>query len=428
MLRSTLTRLGVIAVAGLTLVGCSAAPAAPAPSSTTPAPASSTPAAQPVTITYSNFISNGGNEANLAAIVKAFEDQNPGITVNVKTLPYADYFTALQTDVAGGTTADVFDIEYANYAAYQANGVLAPLTGVDTSVYQKNLADAYATAGTQYALPSSFSNVVLYYNKDLFDKAGVAYPTKSWTWADEKAAAESLTDAANGIWGDYQPISYYEYYKAVAQAGGSFLNADGTATAFNNQAGIDAAHWLIDKSGTVMPTAAQGAGTPDFDTNLFSSGKLAMWHTGIWMFGALKDATFNWDIAVEPGGKQQASAMFSNALAVSATSKNIEAATKWAAFMSSSDVMVDTRLANGWELPPIADEAKLATYLTAGKPANRQAVFDSLAGVALAPTIGENQARMQDIVSEQLTEAAAGRISVEDAVAAMATAIDPLLK
>lgn len=380
-----------------------------------------------VTVTYTNFISNGGNEDNLATIVAAFEQENPGITVDVTTLPYADYFTALQTDLAGGTVADVFDIEYANYAAYQANGVLAPLEGIDTSPYQASLAEAYATDGVSYALPSSFSNVVLYYNADLFDAAGLDYPTSDWTWADEETAAEALTDADAGVFGDYQPISYHEFYKTVAQAGGQFLSDDGSAVAFNSPQGIAAARWLVEKSGTVMPTAEQGAGTPDFDTNLFADGKLAMWHTGIWMFGALADAPFAWDIAVEPGDTQHASAMFSNAVGVSAGSDDIEAATKWAQFLTSSDVMVSTRLDAGWELPPVADESLLAPYLDEDEPANRQAVFDSLENVALAPSIGENQAQMQDIVTEELTEAAAGRKTVEDALASAEERVNPLL-
>lgn len=408
-----LAGVGVLAVAGLALAGCSG----PAP---TPG------AAEDVTITYSNFISAGGNEKNLEAIVDAFEKENKGITVEVKTLPYADYFTALQTDLAGGTVADVFDIEFANYAAYQKSGVLAPLEGVDTSAYQASLADAYATDGTQYALPSSFSNVVLFYNADLFDAAGLDYPTADWTWADEKAAAEKLTDTDAGVWGDYQPISYHEFYKAVAQAGGEFLKADGTL-GFNSPEGIAAAKWLVEKSGTTMPTAEQGAGTPDFDSKLFADGKLAMWHSGIWMFGGLADAGIAWDIAVEPGDTQHASALFSNAVGVSAGTKNKEAATKFAEFLTSSKTTVDTRLKAGWELPPIADEAALSAYLDITPPANRQAVFDSLDEVALAPSIGDGQAEMQDIVTEELTEAAAGRKTVEEALADAEKRIAPLL-
>ncbi|HEV7742602.1 MAG TPA: sugar ABC transporter substrate-binding protein [Pseudolysinimonas sp.] len=400
MKKTLLATVGLAGVVVLALTGCGA------------------PAADsgPVTITYTNFISNDGNEDNLQTIVDAFEKANPNITVDVTTLPYADYGTALQTDLAAGTESDVFDIEYANYTQYQANGVLAPITVANPDAYKQSLLEAYATDGTQYALPSSFSDVVLYYNKDLFDAAGVDYPTNDWTWADEKAAAEKLTDKAAGVWGDHQPVSFYEYYKALAQNGGSFLAADGKSVAFNSPEGIEAAHWLVDKSGTVMPTIEQGQGTPDFDTNLFKDGKLAMLHTGIWVFGAVADVPFGWDIAVEPGNSTQASAVFSNALGVSANSKSPEAAGKWAEFLSSSDTTVQVRLDAGWELPPISDDAKLSAYLEKGAPANRQAVFDSLDGIALPPVVAEGQSEMQDIMGEELVEAQAGRKTVEEAL------------
>jgi multiple sugar transport system substrate-binding protein len=409
------TLLAFAAIAGATALVVSGCTQAPAEES------------GPVTITYSNFISNGGNEDNLQKIVAAFEAENPDITVDVTTLPYGDYGTALQTDLAAGTAADVFDIEYANYASYQANGVLAPIEVSNPAGYRQSLLDAYSTDGKSYALPSSFSDVVLYYNADLFDAAGLDYPTSDWTWADEKAAAEKLTDTATGQWGDHQPVSFYEYYKALAQNGGQFLNADKTAVAFNSPEGIAAAEWLVNKSGTVMPTIEQGQGTADFDTNLFKDGKLAMLHSGIWIFGALADVPFNWDIAVEPGNTQQASAVFSNAVGVSATSEHVAAASKWAEFLTSSDVMVQTRLDAGWELPPISDEAQLATYLDKGAPANRKAVFDSLDGIALPPVVTVGQSEMQDIMGEELVEAQAGRKTVQEALASAEERINAVL-
>ena len=99
----------------------------------------------------------------------------------------------------------------------------------------------------------------------------------------------------------------------------------------------------------------------------------------------------------------------------------------FAEYLTSSQVMVDTRLSAGWELPAISDEALLATYLDQGAPDNRQAVFDSLDGIALPPVIGDNQAEMQDIIGALLTEAAAGRMSVEDALASAASQVNDLL-
>lgn len=419
-MRTKATALVSIAAAtALLATGCSSA--APASSDDPTAPS------EPVTITYSNFISNAGNEENLAAIVDAFEAEHEGVTVEVTTLPYDQYGQVLDTDLAAGTAADVFDIEYANYARYQALGVLAPITVDDPAAYRASLLESYQTDGEQFALPSSFSNVVLYYNADLFDAAGLDHPTADWTWEDEQAAAEALTDASAGVWGDHQPVSFHEFYKALAQNGGSFLNEDGTAVAFNTPEGVEAAHWLVDKSGTVMPTIEQGQGSPDFDTNLFLEGKLAMMHSGIWVFGALADAPFTWDIAVEPGNAQQASATFSNAVGVSADSEHIEAASAFAQFLTSSDAMVETRLATGWELPPISDEAALATYLEQDTPANRQAVFDSLEQIALPPVVAEGQTEMQDIVTEELVAAQSGQKSVEEALASAEQRINEVI-
>jgi len=412
--------VGAVAAAALIAVtGCSA--------QGTPSP-SEPGAAEEVTITYANFISNGGNEENLQKIVDAFEAANEGITVEVTTTDYANYFTQLQTDLAAGTEADVFDVDAGAFANIQASGVLAPFEGFDASAYRQGVLESYAVDGAQYGLPSSFSNVVLFYNKDLFDAAGVDYPTADWTWDDMSTAAKQLTDESAGVWGHYQPISYHEYYKAVQQAGGSFLTEDGSASAIDSEAGRTAAEWLTAKSGTVMPTAADGAGTPDFDTNLFKEGKLAMWTTGIWMIGLVGDLPFEWDIAVEPGDAQKASATFSNAVVVSQNSEHKEAAQKWAEFLTSSKEMVDVRLSAGWELPPVSDESLLAPYLEQTPPASRIAVFDSLDSVADAPQLGANATQIQDAVGNALGEIAAGRTTVDEGIPALAAEIDGLLQ
>lgn len=146
------------------------------------------------------------------------------------------------------------------------------------------------------------------------------------------------------------------------------------------------------------------------------------------MFGNLAKATAPWDIAVEPGDTQHASALFSNAVGVSATSKHKDAAQKWAQYLTSSSTMTSVRLDAGWELPPVSDTSALASYLTKGSPANRQAVFDSLDKVALAPSIGDNQSKMQDVVTAKLTEAAAGRLTVQQALDQAESEVNALLK
>lgn len=96
----------------------------------------------------------------------------------------------MQTRVAGGTAPDCYELNIENFAAYANKGLLAEISGVDVSGLNDTALNAFCVNGKQYGLPESFSNVVLIYNKDLFDQAGVAYPTNDWTQDDVQAAAK----------------------------------------------------------------------------------------------------------------------------------------------------------------------------------------------------------------------------------------------
>lgn len=358
--------------------------------------------AEPVTISYFTFSAAPDHLEDLDAIIAAFEAEHPNITIETQTASYDDYFTSLQTQIAGGTAPDTFELNYENFVTYARSGALLDLgtAGIDTSRYYPLALEGFQDDGTQFGLPATFSDVVLIYNTELFDAAGLEYPSPDWTWEDEQAAAEALTDATAGVYGSFQPVSFFEFYKALGQAGGEFFDADGNAS-FNSEAGVAAAEWLTSKPGTIMPTLAEIGGTPNFDTNLFQSGKLAMWHNGIWQFNGLNESGVAYDVAVEPGMAQKANAVFMNGVVASADTEHAEAAAEWIEFFTSSPTTVDTRLASSWELPAVDDEAAFASYLDITPPANRQAVLDALDDIALPPVI-ERQAEMQDVVGQAL--------------------------
>jgi multiple sugar transport system substrate-binding protein len=406
-------------------------PASPTASSQTANP---TPTAAPVTLTYFTFSAAPDHLNDLNSIVKAFEAKYPNITVDVQTAAYADYFTKLQTGFAAGSAPDTFETDYGDFVGYAGAGSLLDLSSVaasdssfSASAYYPKAYAAFQFNGKPYALPESFSDVLLFYNKDLFDKAGVAYPTASWTWADELAAAKKLTNASQGIWGIFQPVSFFEFFKVLAQNGGSFFNADSTQATFNSPAGVVAAQWLIDKANKdhVMPTAAQLGGQDD--TALFKSGKLAMWINGIWQFTGLAQAPFKWDVQLEPGNVQKAAHFFANGVAASAKTAHPTEAWEWLKFLSASSESVTTRVKSSWELPAVSDQSLFSSYLTQTPPANRAAVFDSLANVALQPIVAQ-ESQMQDIVSKALQQAQLGQSSVQDALNSAAQQVDALLK
>ncbi|MDO4816355.1 MAG: sugar ABC transporter substrate-binding protein [Bacillota bacterium] len=369
-----------------------------------------------VTITYCNFNSSGGNEETLQKMADAFHEANPNITVEIETIAYDDYFTQMQTRVAGGTAPDCYELNIENFAAYANKGLLAEITGADTSALNETALNAFNVNGKQYGLPESFSNVVLIYNKDLFDKAGVGYPTADWTQDDLQAAAEAIRALGDDIFGIWQPITYNEIFKVVAQYGGSLLNEDKTEFTINTPENIKAVQTLVDRviDSNVQPNTTQQGGMGDWD--MFMSGRLGMIPTGIWAFQTFtENCDFAWDIAVEPGSTQKATHFFSNCVVMNPDTKHPEAVAAWLSWLTGSTESADIRLAAGWDLPALKDMDALSAYLEIDPPANRAAVFESLDYLVMPPVI-EDYALMSDIIGQYLAAAADGTMTVEEAM------------
>jgi multiple sugar transport system substrate-binding protein len=101
--------------------------------------------------------------------------------------------------------------------------------------------EAFQYDGKQYAQPESFSTVLLYYNADLFDQAGLEYPTAEWSWEDAQAAALAIRALGDDIWGLYTPIQFWEFYKKAAQQGDcQFFNEDETESLINSEGCVQA--------------------------------------------------------------------------------------------------------------------------------------------------------------------------------------------
>lgn len=387
------------------------------------------------TINYFSFSTGSDKLDALEHLISVFEAENPGIKVKYSTADFGSYFTKLQTDFAAGTAADVFELNYENFVTFASRGTLLDLNDymgasdkITSATFYPAALDAFAYDGEQLGLPITFSTVMLIYNKDLFDAAGVDYPTDDWTWDDVIAAGKAITNPAKRVWGISQPVQFWEFYKTAAQAGGG-LSVTPTV-AIDTPENLAAAHYLVDKVTVdhIMPTDAEMSGVGDVD--LFLNQQLGMIVTGIWMFDQfVNEANFAWDVAVEPGGVQKATHFFSNAAVVSRTSKAPEAAYKWVEFLASNPEVVKTRIETNWELSALSLEQAdaLEAYLAKPVPANREAVFRSLQ-YAVNPPVVENQPQLQDIVNQELEAARLGTKSVEQALKDAQRRVEELVK
>lgn len=398
------------------LAGCSK----PAPETPkTPAPIKQ----EPVTITYMTFSAAPDHLGDLDKIVQAFQKENPLIKVDVRAVAWNDYWTKLPTVMAGDAAPDAFELNYENFVDYAKKGLLmdlGPLASADKSfdpkIFYPKAHAAFNYSGKQYGLVETFSTVLLFYNKDMFDAKGMAYPTANWTWDDEIEAAKRLTDTQKGVWGTFQPIQFWEFFKVAAQGGGSVLDKSGKPV-LNTPENIAALQQMVDRihKYKVAPSAEQ-AGTLG-DGDLFKQQKVAMIHTGIWMFNDFKAVPFKWDVAVEPGKTKDSKAnhFFANAVVIAKNSKNAQAAWAWSKYLTSSKTAAQTRIDTGWEIPALSDPKLVEGYLKQTTPANRQAVFDALNNPVTVPVI-DNFQMMTDEVGKELELAKLGKKSPKDAL------------
>ncbi len=385
--------------------------------------------AQETTIRYFTFSAAPDHLEDLDTIIAAFEEANPGINVEVETAAFADYFTLLQADVVSGDAPDVFELNYENFVTYAANGTLLDLSSYlspDVPFYPRAL-EAFQYDGAQLALPATFSTVLLFYNADLFDQAGVEYPTPDWTWDDARAAAQAIRALGDDTWGIFSPVQFWEFYKKAAQNGEcEFFNADMTESTINSPACVETLETMISfLNDDLMPTAAELSGVSDGD--LFASGKLGMIVTGIWMIPAFAEAPFNWDVQIEPMINQHAHHFFANGVAVSATTANPEAAAAWAQFLAGSETAATVRVESAWELPTLDQPAYFEAYLAQTPPANRAAVFQALESPVTPPVI-VRQNEMQDAVNALITQAVDGELTAQEALDQAKTELDALIQ
>ncbi|GAB6086561.1 ABC transporter substrate-binding protein [Alkaliphilus crotonatoxidans] len=375
-----------------------------------------------ITIRYFAFSPGEAHEKDLQAMIRAFEQKNPGIKVKYELASFNDYFTKLQSQIAGGNPPDTFELNYENFVSYAAKGALLKLDEMiqadqnfDLSSLNQQAYEAFRYDDKQYGMVESFSNVVLFYNKDLFDAAGVSYPEPSWTWKDELQAAQRLTDREKRIWGTFSPIQFWEFYKTIAQNGGAVFNQDQTKVTLNSRENIEALQWMVDKVNRYQVTPSDLEMSGQLEGDLFKEGRIAMLRTGSWMFDSFKDVPFDWDIALEPGNIQKAHHFFANGLAISRNTKHQEAAWKWIKFMSVSEEAVKIRVESSWELPAVGDQTLVEDYLKKSPPQSRQVIFEALDTLVVPPVI-ERWSEMTDIIDRELELVKLGQKTPEEAL------------
>ena len=375
--------------------------------------------------------------AYLTAQKEAFEASHPGVTIEyVDCESGNEYGVKVSTMLAGGDTSDVIMLkENDQVVQWQASGFAAPLTdyigSYDMSGFvgiEKN----YAIDGVQYGIPFRSDFWVLFYNKDLFDAAGVEYPTNDMTWDQYAELAKKLTDKEKNIYGTH----YHTWLSTVANwavCGTDYTLADGN---YDNLLYFYKLYQDLEDYGACMSFADLKASGLKYGA-AFENGNIAMMPMGYWQVSTFINdikagtASLNWGIVAVPHAEGVAAgSSFGNMTGVMMNAKSEKKDLAWE-YMSwlcgpegaKATASVGARPA--W----VSEEIAEAMASVEGFPADENSKAALLpTSVAMEWPVGEKVPDIKTIVNEEHSLIMAREITPEEGVAEMNERVAELLK
>ncbi len=361
----------------------------------------------------------------LIAQKEAFEAANPGIKIEYVDVASQDYAVKTTTMLEGGDKSDVYMIkEIDNLINWQAQGFAAPLDTADYDMSGFAGTEAnYAVDGVQYAIPFRSDFWVLFYNKDLFDAAGVEYPTNDMTWDQYAELAKKMTNPEKEIYGTH----YHTWLSAVA----NWAVCDGVNTLADKEYS-DLLYFYklyqdLEDSGACMSFADLKAAGLHY-SGAFANGNIAMMPMGYWyvstLIGYNKDGTcnFNWGITAVPHlDGVPAGSSFGNLTGamINAKSENKDLAWKYISWLGGpegSKATASTGARPAW----VSEDVAAAMSSVEGFPADETSKGALLpVFVGMEWPVAEKVADIKTIVNEEHSMIMAREITPEEGIEEM---------
>ena len=368
-------------------------------------------------------------------VIQNFEAANSEIQVDVLGYDPTTYDQKLLADIAAGTLPDIFVSADIYTKPFFDSGLTTDLkpfmdkTGPRVEDFDPKFIELAMYDGQVGFLPRAADVVVLYFNKRLFDEAGLAHPTEDWTLDDLAAAAEKLTKKADdgtvtqyGFTADYAWWAYW--VPLVVAQGGQILNEDNTEAVFNSPEGISAWEFIFNgiKQGWFVPpsvhTTMGGPYVP------FANGIAAMTPTIRGLTPSFRDTLEDdWDVTLVPkGAVDRKTGMGTMGYAMSADTENQDAA--WEVlhytFTEGMKVFMETYLL----VPPITSFYDDPTWKSLPGPPHNNEIFVKATETAMLPpklpfySTGPFRQAMLDgldavVLGQMTTEQAVNRMAEE---------------
>lgn len=368
------------------------------------------------------------------AVIAGFNEKYPNITVQVTKSPFKDFFTRLQTQASGDNLPDAFMMNGPNFQLYASNDIIVPFDKavedgeLDFGNYPEAMEQLYTYEGTPYAVPTSYDSIGLWYNQDLFEKAGVEVPTEDWTWEDLHETSKEISEALKdeGVYG-FAGGAYNQelFYNLIFQAGGAVLNEDATDAQYSSDGSREALQFLRDmvEDGSSPSIQTTADTSPD---ELFKSGKAAMVYGGSFRVQGYVDSAVGESIQVVPlpKGKERGVVLHGGAVVASASSENAAAAAAFAVYHGSQEGQQIIG-ESGASIP--AYQGTEQAYIDAHPEYDLQIFPESAEEYGFPYPVSANTQAWLEVESDMIPKILAGDLSVEEGTTQLDEKINALL-
>lgn len=311
----------------------------------------------------------------LKPIIYDFEKENPNIRVDFMHIPQ-NYFQKIHLLFASNTAPDVIFINNLNLPVYANAGLLEDLSEYNSPNFYPQAIKALSWKGRLYAVPRDVSNLVIFYNKSLFDRAGVSYPKADWTMSEFLDTAKKLTNSPSvfGISFEEDVMFYLPY---LMSEGGGVLSDDLSSEIINEPKSQKGLNFYADlrKKYHVAPLSSESASATM--AQMFLQERLAMHLSGRWLVPKYREeATFDWDIVPFPKGDAGSVVpLDASGWAVAKSSKHKPEALKLINYLSSKE-SIEKMAQSGLIVPAREDAANSKYFLDNNKPENARAFLE----------------------------------------------------
>ena len=349
----------------------------------------------------------------LNSVIKEFEKENPEIKIKFLHFPQ-NYFQKIHILFASDLAPDVIFLNNQNIQLYIQADLLENLeTDFPNSdkIFYRTALDCFRKNNKLYAIPRDISNLVIYYNKDIFEKLGIKIPEKINNLHELKILAEKLTTDENFGINFEEDSLFWSYY--LAANGGGIISDDKKSIIINSKQSIKALNLYSDfvNKYHISPSKSQiGSMTT---AQMFINGKLAMYLGGRWMVPKFRETIkFDWDVIEFPSNEENKLYIDASGWAVSKKSKNKAYAIKFIQYLSSKQ-NIDKFTEIGLIIPARKDSAEGKYFLDNKSPKNAKAFLEMLEYTKPTP-VNENYNYINDILREKTQSIFSGEKKAEE--------------